>query len=70
MEEAEKFLHQRIPLTRAMGVRVVRRDEHGFSVEAPVSVNSNHLAMAFGGSINAVATLAAHGRGIARTVGG
>jgi thioesterase domain-containing protein len=30
-------------------------------VEAPVALNSNHLRTAFGGSINALATLAAYG---------
>jgi|SRR5947209_8581215 len=59
--EAEKFLHEQIPITRAMGLRVVANDENGFVVEAPVALNSNHLRTAFGGSINAVATLAAYG---------
>jgi thioesterase domain-containing protein len=58
---AEKFLHAEIPITRAMGLRVVAHDEAGFTVEAPVALNSNHLRTAFGGSINAVATLAAYG---------
>ncbi|HEX8899150.1 MAG TPA: YiiD C-terminal domain-containing protein [Chthoniobacterales bacterium] len=58
---AEKFLHEQIPITRAMGLRVVANDESGFTVEAPVALNSNHLRTAFGGSINAVATLAAYG---------
>jgi thioesterase domain-containing protein len=58
---AEKFLHEQIPITRAMGLRVVAHDAHGFTVEAPVALNSNHLKTAFGGSINAVATLAAYG---------
>jgi thioesterase domain-containing protein len=59
--EAEQYFHQQIPLTRAMGVRVVADDEKGFVIEAPVALNSNHLRTAFGGSINAVATLAAYG---------
>lgn len=59
--EAEKYFHEQIPLTRAMGVRVVTHDETGFTIEAPVALNSNHLRTAFGGSINAVATLAAYG---------
>ena len=59
--DAEKFLHEQIPITRAMGLRVVANDENGFVVEAPVALNSNHLRTAFGGSINAVATLAAYG---------
>src|SRR5438270_6038438 len=61
LREAEKFLHEQIPITRAMGLRVVAHDEKGFAVEAPVALNSNHLRTAFGGSINAVATLAAYG---------
>ncbi len=59
--DAEKYFHQQIPITRAMGVRVVAHDENQFVVEAPVTLNSNHLGTAFGGSINAVATLAAYG---------
>jgi len=61
LREAEKFFHEQIPITRAMGLRVVSNDESGFTVEAPVALNSNHLRTAFGGSINAVATLAAYG---------
>jgi thioesterase domain-containing protein len=61
LHAAERFLHERIPLTRAMGLRVIASDEDGFAVEAPVALNSNHLNTAFGGSINAVATLAAYG---------
>ncbi len=61
LHAAEDFLHSRIPLTRTMGLRVIRYDAEGFVLEAPVSQNSNHLGTAFGGSINAVATLAAYG---------
>ena len=61
LRAVEKFLHEQIPLTRAMGVRVVAHDENGFALEAPVALNSNHLRTGFGGSINAVATLAAYG---------
>jgi thioesterase domain-containing protein len=59
--EAERYFHERIPLTRAMGVRVAGYEERGFIVEAPVALNYNHLQTAFGGSINAVATLAGYG---------
>jgi thioesterase domain-containing protein len=59
--EAEKYFHEQIPITRAMGVRVLANDKDGFEIEAPVALNSNHLRSAFGGSINAVATLAAYG---------
>ena len=59
--EAEEYFHRQIPLTRAMGVRVVADDEQSFIVEAPVALNYNHLHTAFGGSVNAVATLAGYG---------
>jgi len=59
--DAEKYFHEQIPITRAMGVRVVAHNENEFVIEAPVALNSNHLRTAFGGSINAVATLAAYG---------
>ncbi|HSH38004.1 MAG TPA: YiiD C-terminal domain-containing protein [Chthoniobacterales bacterium] len=58
---AEEFFHTKIPLTRAMGVRVVCDDERRFVVTAPVALNYNHLHTAFGGSINAVAMLAGYG---------
>jgi thioesterase domain-containing protein len=61
IRNAEEFLHREIPLTREMGLRVVGNDDAGFIVEAPVARNSNHLRTAFGGSINAVATLAGYG---------
>ena len=60
LHEAEKFLHERIPLTRAMGVRVLPDPGHGFAIEAPVRLNHNHLQTAFGGSINAICTLAGY----------
>ena len=61
LEAAERFFHQKIPLTRAMGVRVLADEAHGFAIEAPVDLNHNHLQTAFGGSINSVATLAGYG---------
>ena len=61
LRAAEEFFHAQIPLTRAMGVRVLSDDERAFVVTAPVALNYNHLHTAFGGSINAVATLAGYG---------
>lgn len=58
--ELEQFLHAEIPLTRTMQIRASARDG-SCVIEAPVAANSNHLRTAFGGSINAVATLAAYG---------
>ncbi len=61
LREPEQFFHERIPLTRAMGLRVVSNAQNVFALEAPVALNHNHLHTAFGGSINAVATLAGYG---------
>lgn len=61
LREAEDYFHAQIPLTKTMGVRVMTAGPGGFAVEAPVALNSNHLQTAFGGSINAVATLAGYG---------
>ncbi len=58
--EVERFLHEQIPLTQTMGLRVVD-DPRGFALTAPVALNSNHLRTAFGGSINALALLAGYG---------
>ena len=54
LRDAEKFLHEQIPITRAMGLRVMANADDAFTVEAPVALNSNHLRTAFGGSINSV----------------
>lgn len=62
LPELERYLHERIPLTRAMGVRVVAdTPANAFVLEAPVAMNSNHLGTAFGASIYGVATLAGYG---------
>jgi thioesterase domain-containing protein len=59
LRRTEEFLRAKIPVTRAMGIRVVAHGDT-FAIEAPVALNYNHLHTAFGGSINAVATLAAY----------
>ncbi len=55
--ETEKFLHEKIPLTRAMEVRVESEDEHQLTLTAPLAANHNHLGTAFGGSLAALAML-------------
>ena len=52
-------LHQRIPLSRAMGVRVRVATPAAVVVEAPLAPNVNHSGTVFGGSAAAVAVLAA-----------
>jgi thioesterase domain-containing protein len=61
LRETEAFFHAQIPITRAMGVQVAAYDGSEFVVTAPLGANHNHLGTAFGGSLAAVATLAAYG---------
>lgn len=56
----ERFLHEQIPLTRAMGVKVESHDARGLVLGAPLEANHNHLGTAFGGSLAALATLAGY----------
>jgi|KBSMisStandDraft_5_1062788.scaffolds.fasta_scaffold04476_5 thioesterase domain-containing protein len=58
--EMEEFLHQQIPLTRAMRVRVEDEDSRGLTLSAPLDENHNHLGTAFGGSLAALMMLAGY----------
>jgi thioesterase domain-containing protein len=59
--EIERFFYEKIPLTRAMGVHVLAYDHAGLTLGAPLALNHNHLGTAFGGSLNALATLCGYG---------
>jgi len=58
--ELEAFLHAKIPLSRAMEVRVAEATAQKLMLEAPLPPNRNHLETAFGGSLGALATLAGY----------
>jgi len=55
----ERYLHQQIPLSVAMGVRVRMATPERVQLEVPLAPNVNHNETAFGGSAAAVATLSA-----------
>ena len=57
--ELETYLHQRIPLSRAMAVEVRSATADGVELFAPLAPNINHRDTVFGGSASAVAILAA-----------
>jgi thioesterase domain-containing protein len=57
--ELEAYLHDRIPLTRAMAVEVRAASIEGVEVYAPLAPNINHRDTVFGGSASAVAIVAA-----------
>lgn len=60
VRDLETFLHEKIPLSRAMGVHVVESGGERLVLEAPLAANINHLGTAFGGSLHALPTLACY----------
>ena len=57
LRDTERFLHEQIPLTRAMSVKLESYDGAQLVVTAPLEPNHNHLGTAFGGSLSALTTL-------------
>jgi thioesterase domain-containing protein len=57
--ELERYLHDHIPLSKAMQVSVASVTEDGVTLGAPLAPNINHRETVFGGSASAVAILAA-----------
>jgi len=54
-------LRRDMPITKALGLRVVGRDGLGLILSTPLAPNINHKGTAFAGSLNATATLAGWG---------
>lgn len=54
----ERYLHEHIPITRHMGVRVVDYDGDKIRLAAPLDPNLNHRNTAFGGSLSSLGILA------------
>ena len=61
VEQIQELLHIKIPITRAMGVRVEDYDGERLVLSAPLDENVNHLGTAFGGSLHALAVLSGYG---------
>jgi len=57
--ELEKYLHDHIPLSKAMEVGVIQVQPETVILSAPLVPNINHRDTVFGGSASAVAILAA-----------
>lgn len=57
--EVQAYLHEHIPLSAAIGVAVAACGRGGVRLRAPLAPNINHRATVFGGSVSAVAILAA-----------
>ncbi len=57
LDDVTAYLHEHIPVTASLGVRVERYDGDSVRLSAPLLPNLNHRATAFGGSLSAVAIL-------------
>lgn len=57
--ELEKYLYDHIPVSMSMGVAVVSVEADAVILRAPLGPNINHRHTAFGGSVSALAILAA-----------
>ena len=57
-DHLEAFLHEHLPLARAMEARIARVDGAGARLTAPLAQNHNHHGTGFGGSLSALAMLA------------
>jgi thioesterase domain-containing protein len=60
LKKLEEFLHEQIPLTEALGVKIIKSDDSGAEVTAPLAPNRNHLGTVFGGSLHSVLVLSAY----------
>lgn len=53
----ESLLHELIPISRAMGIRVAHLDADSLCLEAPLALNHNHAGSGFAGSLYSLASL-------------
>ena len=56
-KEFEQFLYRQIPITKAMGFRVLEFTTSKVRILAELEPNINHKSTAFGGSINSLMTI-------------
>lgn len=61
-EALQRTIHKQIPIAREMGIRVEEYRDGKLILSAPLARNINHASTAFGGSLNALATLACWGQ--------
>jgi thioesterase domain-containing protein len=57
----ERTLHDEIPISQAIGIRVAAYDGTSLKLTAPLAPNINHKSTAFGGSLYSLAVLCGWG---------
>jgi thioesterase domain-containing protein len=60
-QQIQELFYSKIPITRALGVKVEHYDGESLVLSAPLEANINHLGTAFGGSLHALAVLSGYG---------
>jgi thioesterase domain-containing protein len=58
LASVEAYLHEHIPITRAMGLKIMGYDGNSVRLWAPLEPNLNHRQTAFGGSVSTLGILA------------
>ena len=61
-----EWLHRTVPLSAAMGVRVLHLEEGRATLTMPLAPNVNHMGTVFGGSLNALGLLTAAAAALTR----
>ncbi len=61
IESLETAFHELIPISKAMGVRVISYTGDTMTTKAPLSLNINHQHSAFGGSLFSLAAMSGWG---------
>ncbi|MFL5784837.1 MAG: YiiD C-terminal domain-containing protein [Bacteriovoracaceae bacterium] len=59
-KELLQFLNREIPLTQSLGLDIVRIDDKGAFIRAPLGPNHNHMGSAFGGSLSTMMILSGY----------
>jgi thioesterase domain-containing protein len=54
------FLNREIPLTQSLGLEIVKIDDKGALIRAPLGPNHNHMGSAFGGSLSTMMILSGY----------
>lgn len=58
--ELKTFIYREFPLAQAQGVEIVRADDQGVEISAPLDKNRNHLGTAYGGSLSSLLILSCY----------
>ena len=61
INELQNKLHNEIPLTKFMNIKIEKYDESELITTAPLDVNINDKGTAFGGSLSTLTTISARG---------